>query len=912
MFLRCASILLLILPVCQAAPARTVLRGHTRPEAIAQNDLGPVGDSFPVDGITLHFKKTPAQQADLDNLLADLQRPGSPQFHRWLTPEQYGERFGLSSADLKRVTAWLEGVGFHVGYHSRGRTHLLLSGTAAHVKTAFGTAIHRYQVKGGIHYANAVDPSLPADLAGMVESIEGLHDFLPRSNAQRRPIAELNSGNSHYLAPDDLAVIYNISPLLQTGMDGTGQKLAIVGQSAIELTDLNLFRTKFGLPAQNLQVMLMPGVKDPGLNSAETEADLDLQWSGAVARNATIYYVYGRDAYAALQYVVDQAIAPVVSASFDYGCEAQNVTFLSTYRTIAQKAAVLGITWLNAAGDSGASGCEAHRATYAQSGLAVDFPASIPEVTAVGGTQFNEGSSTYWSATNSPTFGSALSYIPEQPWNGTTSAGLIGTGGGVSILFQKPYWQAGPGVPADGFRDVPDVSLSASSHDGYYVYSGGFTYIVSGTSASSPVFAGMLALLNQYVTATGLQSAPGLGNINPALYRLAASTPAAFHDVVSGDNAMPCTADSPDCVNGRVGYSATPGYDLASGLGSVDLTTLVHNWSFKPAVQTILSLATDNFPVYPTGSSWNYTLSITEEGGLGSTITDLLIDGVSQASKLTTLFGSTTLKPYGSLSTKIRDAGLSAPVTRTFTFSGTDTNGGKWTQSISVPFLNLPANPQISAVANAASYDTVAAPGMILAVFGKQLAAAPEQAAFVPLLTWMNGFYAYINGILAPIYYISPGQVNVQVPYNVQPGNATLQILNNNGEAFGTFSFKVVAANPGIFADAGGFTVPYAAGSRGQTYTLFITGEGTVSPALATGSAPAASTPLAKLPVPVLPVSMTIGGKACNILFAGIPYGLVGVTQVNFTVPADAPTGQQDVIVTVGTAASKPAKFTVN
>lgn len=912
----------LALPLCFAQPSRIVkpidpartiaLKADLRPEATPKNDLGPAPSDLAIDGITIHFKKSPAQQAELDTLLAEQQRPGSPSFHRWLTPDQYADRFGISKADLARVSTWLQTAGFKIGYTARGRSHIVFAGTAAGITATLHTPIHRYRVNGTVHFANSAEPSIPASLADVVESIEGLHDFLPESDVRARPVAEYNSGSSHYLAPDDLALIYNVTPLLNAGIDGTGQSLAIVGQSNIDPNDLTLFRTKFNLSPQNVQVMLVPGQRDPGFNSAQGEADLDLQWSGAIARNATTYYVYATSAYVALQYVVDQSLAPVVSASFSASCEAKNISQITTYRNIAQKAAVEGITWLNSSGDAGAAGCDANGAPTALSGLAARFPASVPEITAVGGTQFNEGSGTYWATSNSPTLSSALGYIPEKVWNESNGVLVLGGGGGVSFLYAKPSWQTGTGVPDDGFRDLPDVSLASAGHDGYYAYSTGKAFIFSGTSAASPVFAGMMVLLNQYVTANGIQSQPGLGNINPALYRLAQSAPSSFHDIVTGDNAVPCSPDSPNCVNGVVGYPATPGYDLATGLGSVDLNALIHNWDAKPAAQTIIGISTDNLPVYSSSGAWTYTITLSEQGGLASTITDFSIDGVSQASKIASLFGSTTLAALGKLSSKFTDRNLAAPVTRTFEFSGTDANGAKWSQAIKIPFLNLPTAPLITAAANAASYDLNAAPGMILAIFGTNLAAAPEQAAFVPLTTWMNGTYAVVNGVSAPLYYISPSQVNVQVPYSIQPGKATLQVVTNNGLVFNSFGLNVVAANPGIFADANGYTVPYSSGSRGQTYTLFITGEGQVIPSLATGSAPSLSTPVANLPKPVLPVSVTLGGKDCTVLFAGIPYNLVGVTQINFTVPADAPTGVQDVIVTVGTAPSKPAKFTVN
>jgi uncharacterized protein (TIGR03437 family) len=274
---------------------------------------------------------------------------------------------------------------------------------------------------------------------------------------------------------------------------------------------------------------------------------------------------------------INTNLAPIISSSWG-SCEF-NVA-QSAYRSIAQQANAQGITILSATGDAGAAGCDIQGAeAFAARGRALSFPAVMPEVTAVGGTQFVEGNGNYWASSNSANSGSALSYIPEAAWNENGTGGLISTGGGASVLYSRPAWQNGPTIPSGDTRFIPDVSLTASSHDGYLItYSGG-TFVVSGTSASAPSFAGMIALLNQYQVANGFQKAAGLGNINPQLYRLAQDMPGAFHDVTAGDNIVPCVLGSPDCATGSYGYRADIGYDLATGLGSVDANTLVTKWN---------------------------------------------------------------------------------------------------------------------------------------------------------------------------------------------------------------------------------------------------------------------------------------------------------------------------------------------
>jgi uncharacterized protein (TIGR03437 family) len=331
--------------------------------------------------------------------------------------------------------------------------------------------------------------------------------------------------------------------------------------------------------------MVLYGGADPGYTSSQIEGDLDLEWAGAIAPKATIYYVYGASALTAIAAAVNLNVAPVITVSYG-SCEIG--WRLSYWRAIAQQANAQGITILNSSGDSGAAGCDPQGdMPFAAAGRMVDFPAVLPEITAVGGTQFVEGTGAYWASANSSNLGSALSYIPEAVWNESGSAGLGSSGGGASLLYAKPVWQTGPGVPDDQARDVPDISLSAAGHDGYIVISSGSMGAVGGTSASAPSMAGIMALLNQYQVSKGFQQKPGLGNINPQLYRLAQSAPSAFHDITAGDNIVNCAQGSPDCLTGSFGYQAGPGYDMATGLGSVDVNNLATLWNSSTNAVTI-------------------------------------------------------------------------------------------------------------------------------------------------------------------------------------------------------------------------------------------------------------------------------------------------------------------------------------
>jgi subtilase family serine protease len=613
------------------------------------------------------LKPTEAQSADLERLLEAQRDPSSPDYQRWLTPEEFGERFGVSESDLAQVAGWLRSEGFTVEQTARARNWIAFSGSAAEVSRAFHTEIHHVHENGERHFANASEPSVPAALAGLVGEIRGLDDFRLRPPHVQAALPNYTSGSSHYLAPDDLAAIYDITALYKAGFDGTGQKLVIVGQTDINVADINGFRTQFGLPANPPQLVLYG--TDPGVSSGDqVESNLDLEWAGAVARGATIVFVYSQDVMESVSYAIDQNLAPVISMSYG-GCE---VGVSTSNRTIAQQANAEGITWMNSSGDSGAAGCDWGGPAAAQYGPVVTFPADIPEITAVGGTEFNEGS-TGWSATNSSTWQSATGYLPEKAWNDTPSGGGIwASGGGVSAVFPKPWWQSGPGVPADSKRDVPDISLTASgSHDGYMVYQSGSLFSVGGTSASSPSFAGIVAVLNQYVVSKGIQSKAGLGNINPKLYSLAQNTTGVIHDITSGNNIVPCVAKSTGCTTGSYGYTAGTGYDLVTGLGSVDAYNLVTNWGAAPVT---------------VGTTTTVTASPTSFAQSGSTVLTARVSAVTGTNAPTgsvafvvgsVALGSAALTPSGSTATAtltVKGTSLvvgSDTITANYTASGT-------------------------------------------------------------------------------------------------------------------------------------------------------------------------------------------------------------------------------------------------
>jgi len=623
-----------------------VLTGSVHPKAEVRFDRGAVNPSMKLPYVTMLMRPSPSQQAELDRLLVQQQDRKSPNYHKWLTPEQYADRFGLSPHDVEQVKAWLQSRGFSIVQVARGRDWIAFSGTAGLVQNTFHAALHHFLVEGEMHFANATDISIPKALSGAVVGFRGLDDFRlsPMTTRISYPPGVFfpaivgpyyTNGGFHYLAPDDIATIYNIAPLYDAGIDGTGMKLVVVGQVDVDLDDIRDFRAGFNLPPKDPQVIMAGG--DPGNSQGDlVESDLDLEWTGAVARNAQIIFVTSPAAlggvFNAATYAIDQDLAPVISMSYG-GCESLNKNFIPSNEPTMQKANTEGITFIASTGDSGAAGCDAPSKSQASGGLAVNYPASSPEVTGLGGTEFTGSDQGYWNGSNGANGGSAISYIPEDAWNDSAQRNQIVAGGGgksscvnssCNAGFPKPAWQTGPGVPNDKVRDVPDVSMSASAdHDGYMICdsggcSGGITGadIVGGTSASAPVFAGIVTLLNQYL---GNTPPAGLGNINQQLYPLAVDTTnGVFHDTTTGSNKVPCAQGSKDCPpNGPfvIGYDAGVGYDLATGLGSVDANNLACHWTNGVCALVALTVVPNEIAV---GSTGPVALTATVTAGSGS------------------------------------------------------------------------------------------------------------------------------------------------------------------------------------------------------------------------------------------------------------------------------------------------------
>ena len=667
----------------------TTLHGNTRPEATAKNDRGAVADSLVLDHMQLLLSRPAPQDAALADLVDAMSDRKSPSYHKWLTADQLGAKFGVAKSDVSKVTHWLQSEGFDVTGVSKSRMIVEFSGTAGEVRTAFHTEIHNLDVKGVHHIANMSDPKIPAALAPAVAGIVSLHDFMPHPDYKPRgdytfgtgecyPLG--SAGTCYAVVPADLATIYNFNPAFSAGITGAGQTIVVIEDTNLyNAANWTTFRSTFGLSGYttgSLTQVHPTGsltCTSPGVNGAESEATLDTQWATAAAPGAAIEMASCKDSgttfggLIALENIVDSATLPTV-VSISYGeCEAENgATANAAYNATYEQAVAEGVSVFVSAGDEGAASCDADEAN-ATHGIGVSGFASSQYDVAVGGTDFGDAyaktQTTYWNSSDSTYYGSAKSYIPEIPWNDSCASVLIatyysgsgttygssgycnkgtdhtdfittasgsggpsgcatgkasktGVVGGTCAGWTKPSWQAGfAGIVNDKVRDIPDVSLFAANGawGHYYVFcdsdGGGCSGAPSnwdgagGTSFSSPIMAGVMALIAQK---TGEKQ----GNPNPEFYALAASeygsggnancvstkgngvsSSCVFYDVQQGDMDVNCTGTN-SCYlpSGKYGvlsttdseylpaYGTGTGWDFATGIGTVNVANLLNAW----------------------------------------------------------------------------------------------------------------------------------------------------------------------------------------------------------------------------------------------------------------------------------------------------------------------------------------------
>jgi hypothetical protein len=645
------------------------LSGTLHPLARPENDRGAVSDSFPADRLIVLVNPPADRKHALEQFLREAHAPGSPAYHKWISPEEFGTRFGARDEDVQQVQSWLQSHGFSVARLSKSRHFLEFSGTAAQVREALHAEIHQYEVEGNFYYSISTDVSIPDTLAPLIHGFAPLNTFpltsyvhtagrgtlSPKTGRVQPEFTTTAGGSTFYaLSPEDFATQYNIGPQYQAGTNGTGTTIGIVGTSNLNLSMVDAFRKLYGLPGDNTQVVI--DGEDPGVGLApNVEGFLDVELSGAVAPKATVnYYIAGGNHFQsslvlATMRAIEDNQADILSLSYGECEQLLGPVGNQLWSTMWEEAAAQGQTVLVASGDSGPATCGfgliSSGGLLTPIGLSVNGLASTPWNVAVGGTDFfysdyaSGGTSitSLWNPTNDANFGSLKAPLPEQPWDNPLGLNIKpllthplvipggAGGGGPSVCSQftpsgttfvcaggypKPAWQNAPGVPTDGVRDLPDVSLFAASGKNLSAYAicaepgdcapvttgDPQVLLVGGTSASTPAMAGVMALVNQRF---GRQ-----GQANFTLYALARQQqqPSVFHDITIGTNDVLCFNSTPGCTTpvpvpnlplsiASYGvYAAGPGYDLATGLGSLDVDALIGNWNkitFLPTSTTL-------------------------------------------------------------------------------------------------------------------------------------------------------------------------------------------------------------------------------------------------------------------------------------------------------------------------------------
>ncbi len=719
--------------------------GNTRPEANSRNDLGPVDDSLHLD-MYLQLKRSPEQDLAAEQFVASLTDPTSPNFHKWITAAEYGQRFGASSEDIATVSRWLESHGFIVNRVPSHNMVIDFSGNAGRVREALHTEIHTLQVAGERYFANMSDPQIPAALLPAVAGVVSLHSFKP--HPMLVPKAQYTIGSSGLpLVPGDLATIYNFNPAFSAGYTGLGQTIVVVEDTDLYngTGDWSTFRGTFGLsrsyPSGSLtQVHPAAGAGgacvDPGINGDDAEAAIDVEWATAAAPNAAIVLASCNDTtnfggFIALQNMLTNGgpVPGIVSVSYGESETENGATFNSYINTLYQTAAAEGVSVFVAAGDWAAAVSDVG-GSEATSGINVSGFASTIYNVAVGGTDFGDyasgTTSEFWNSTNGAYYNSAKSYVREIPWNDSCASvvlanylgfittyghsgscnsatasnqGLLnvtgGSGGpsgcatgtptvpnvvsGTCAGYAKPAYQTIFGNPNDGVRDLPDVALFAAngiwSHYYLVCYSdtsnGGSSCAgapstwsgFGGTSVSSPIMAGVQALINQ-----ALGSA-GAGNPNPIYYQIAqneystssgrascnsttgpAST-CSFNDITQGDTDIPCTGALNCFLDGQAigvlstsntsyapAYGTAPGWDFATGIGSVNAFNLLNAFASYAVPAPALISPGNGANAVPVSASLAWTPSV------GATSYDVYL-GTSNPPPLLTNITATSYAP---------------------------------------------------------------------------------------------------------------------------------------------------------------------------------------------------------------------------------------------------------------------------
>jgi subtilase family serine protease len=554
--------------MAQAAGAASVRIAGNQPDADSLAELGATTAFAPAATLSMRAVIAPRNQAELDQLLSDLQNPSSPDYHHWLAPGEFTARFGPTPDQLAQVSAWLSSQGFTVTSASADDRMVRFTGSAAQAATAFNVRL--VAAADGKHFANLDSPAIPASLAGVIQSIQGLDNLHGLLFA---PQPEVQVGAKKYaFGPPDLYAFYDENTLLDDdNINGTGADcIALIEFSDFDDASVDLFAKTFGLPpltdGTNLTRIAVggPSAVAPGF---EFETLLDIEYSHTAAPQTPIQVYIDSDesGVAAFTDPLQQAVTDDACGSISlsiFECPGEDPLLAASAETIYQQAATQNQTVFAAAGDYGSAAVifSAKKGCVVSKKRGVIETAASPLITSVGGTEVK---AKYDKTTGIVIPGSGI----ETVWHESIGA----SGGGASQVFTtKPTYQDGV-TPNDGVRDIPDISLlAAAKTPGYIVGYQDEFFLGGGTSFASPYWAGIAALMEQ-MKGGGIDGR--LGPINTQLYSLASSDAAGngIRDVVKGNNGF----------NGVKGYKAVEGYDQATGWGTPDISVFAHAFTGK-------------------------------------------------------------------------------------------------------------------------------------------------------------------------------------------------------------------------------------------------------------------------------------------------------------------------------------------
>jgi trimeric autotransporter adhesin len=848
------------------------LTGNVSSRARAEFDLGAASPSTQLSHVRLMLSRSSAQEAALNRYLADLQDKSSPNYHKWLTPAQFGKLYGPADSDIAAIVSWLQSQGLRVDGVSSGRTNIAFSGSIAQIERALHTSIHSYQANGEQFFSNNSNPKIPAALAGVVSGVARLNTIRPRPQhvvnrlgkydpathrmkaAQpfqpRRPRAQMSTGSGTtddpyllFMVPGDAATIYDTPNSLNaafttgTSITGSGVTIGVGGDAVIQASTVANYRNRF-LGDSNQPIIT--NVDNTTSTTDTDEAYIDTELAGGLAPGATIHFYTASTLDIAIEQMLADNSVDIFSLSFGE-CELQLTTAENALISSRwQQAATQGIAVTVATGDNGSAGCDNNSTeTAATSGLAVSGYASTPYNIAVGGTDLiglldQSTFSTYVLLPTDPNanaaatlYRTALQYIPESTWNDSTSvdttwdanipftdpktgANNINAGsGGASTCstntstdavigtctsgYIKPAWQIGTGVPDSvsdpvngGFRDIPDISLMSGgggdnaswlvctddvglnsanppvnvtadctdqSDKQFYFFGFG------GTSTASPAFAGILAMVQQH-------SGGRLGQAAKQLYDLYNGGGAAsiFKDITVGNNSVYCASGSTDCAVNTAGnffltgFDTTVGYDLATGLGSVDVSNLIANWGLAtsnapaPVVVTVTPDHTTVDKITPL----HVSVTVTDPSNLGTPSGSVSISGNGYVAPLPAVILDATGKATLTIPAGALKAGTD---TLTVIYNGDTTDGtysvGTGTATVNVQGFMLSATPltiTAGAFTGNASTITVTPLGGYAGTLTltATVTSAPSGAVSAPTITVSPSTLTFTSGTATP------------------------------------------------------------------------------------------------------------------------------------------------------------------